>query len=313
MGHSFSSGCSSSSSRAGGLCRPLKVPRRLCCPITRKIMRQPVTLGIHTFEREAIEKHLSRYNTNPMTNTLLECREVHPNLAMQGRIARWLQAHNLTFEAAAQLPTSDDGPEEPEEEDSKPEKCGEDYKKGKKAEEEDDEEKQEVDEDSGCTEALKGIWQWTEDDSPFRPVPEVPEERRLYNECSKKVPDLSAVLTLLTRGANVNFIDNDDMIDSDWYTCLHAAAENGHTLLVRLLLAMGADVDPLTMLRSTPLHLAALRGHTDACLLLLDAGADPGARDGEGKTPLDLARDEGHAVVEELLRGMVGGQGSGGY
>lgn len=66
-------------------------------------------------------------------------------------------------------------------------------------------------------------------------------------------------------------------------------------------------------LRSTPLHLAALRGHTDACLLLLDAGADPGARDGEGKTPLDLARDEGHAVVEELLRGMVGGQGSGGY
>lgn len=39
-------------------------------------------------------------------------------------------------------------------------------------------------------------------------------QRRLYNECSKKVPDLSAVLTLLTRGANVNFIDNDDMIDS---------------------------------------------------------------------------------------------------
>lgn len=76
MGHSFSSGCSSSSSRAGGLCRPLKVPRRLCCPITRKIMRQPVTLGIHTFEREAIEKHLSRYNTNPMTSKLFHEYEV---------------------------------------------------------------------------------------------------------------------------------------------------------------------------------------------------------------------------------------------
>ncbi len=48
--------------------RPLEVPSYFCCPITRQIMRDPVTLEAHTFERAAIQQHLRRHNTNPMTS-----------------------------------------------------------------------------------------------------------------------------------------------------------------------------------------------------------------------------------------------------
>ena len=52
----------------------------------------------------------------------------------------------------------------------------------------------------------------------------------------------------------------------------------------------------------TPLHSAAVRGHTEVVELLLAEGAEVNARMSKGYTALQLAEQEGHARVAELLR-----------
>ncbi|TVU06249.1 hypothetical protein EJB05_49451 [Eragrostis curvula] len=64
------------------------------------------------------------------------------------------------------------------------------------------------------------------------------------------------------------------MADARGSTPLHDAAERGHCETVRLLLAMGVEVDALGQ-RGTPLHLAAGWGHDQALKILLEHGADP--------------------------------------
>jgi len=51
----------------------------------------------------------------------------------------------------------------------------------------------------------------------------------------------------------------------------------------------------------TPLHAAAADGSTRCLQLLLHRGADTTIRDEMGKTPLELARDAGHVEIEQLL------------
>ncbi|TVU06186.1 hypothetical protein EJB05_49385, partial [Eragrostis curvula] len=63
------------------------------------------------------------------------------------------------------------------------------------------------------------------------------------------------------------------MADARGSTPLHDAAERGHCETVRLLLAMGVEVDALGQ-RGTPLHLAAGWGHDQALKILLEHGAD---------------------------------------
>ena len=57
-------------------------------------------------------------------------------------------------------------------------------------------------------------------------------------------------------------------------TALHAAAENGHLDIVRLLLDHDADIDAQDSMGRTPLHVASQQGHRDIVRLLLEHNAD---------------------------------------
>ncbi|XP_030762087.1 ankyrin repeat and SAM domain-containing protein 1A-like [Sitophilus oryzae] len=140
----------------------------------------------------------------------------------------------------------------------------------------------------------------------------------------------SGPLASLRRGPGVN------VQDSSGYSCLHHAALNGHTDIVRLLLEHDASPNIVDIKGSSPLHLAAWSGnleivklllsrsfkcnvnltteddetalhcaaqygHTAVVSLLLEYACDPGIRNAKGETALELAAQYGRLETVELL------------
>jgi ankyrin repeat protein len=75
---------------------------------------------------------------------------------------------------------------------------------------------------------------------------------------------------------------------------LHSAASGGHSEIVELLLAAGAEPDPRQRHGWTPLHAAAQNGDARSLEALLAAGADPELRNDDGLSARDLARAAGN-------------------
>ena len=81
--------------------------------------------------------------------------------------------------------------------------------------------------------------------------------------------------------------------------CLHVAAQNGHSELVRRLLDLGADPSAANAQGQTPMHMTVSYDIADCTKLLLRAGADPDARN-----------DAGHAAKHGLEGEMDRGSGA---
>lgn len=84
-----------------------------------------------------------------------------------------------------------------------------------------------------------------------------------------------------------NSLSNGYVPDAD---CLCLAAKHGHTDVVGMLLAFGADCDGFNDQGETALHQCLGRGHLATVKLLLDSGADPTIVNSSGKTCLELAQ-----------------------
>lgn len=98
--------------------------------------------------------------------------------------------------------------------------------------------------------------------------------------------------------------------DARGRTVLHAAAANGRSDVVKLLIAFGADVNAFTEGQCgsngpTALHLAARCGSAAACKALLAAGADADASrccgSSASMTPFKEAARHGRASVVHVL------------
>lgn len=89
-------------------------------------------------------------------------------------------------------------------------------------------------------------------------------------------------------------------------TLLHKACEEGNAEAVRVLLALGADVNAADYRQYTPLHVAAERGHLAIVKMLIKKGADLSAETGDSSlTAYILANGLGHKrVTSALLRAM---------
>jgi ankyrin repeat protein len=99
---------------------------------------------------------------------------------------------------------------------------------------------------------------------------------------------------LLEAGADIN----DKAVEV--LPALHVAARLGHSGVVELLIARGADIE-IKNNGSTALHLAAQQGHTQVVSILLDSGVGIESRDHHDSTALDSAAYEGHIHVISLL------------
>jgi ankyrin repeat protein len=104
---------------------------------------------------------------------------------------------------------------------------------------------------------------------------------------------------LLDHGANAS-----DPVTVLQVPVLSLAAIRGDAMIVRMLLAKGADVNAKDATGSTPLFWA-LRSDYDShevVDVLLKAGADPNAKDLAGESALDLARRRGMTRSVKILR-----------
>lgn len=103
---------------------------------------------------------------------------------------------------------------------------------------------------------------------------------------------------LLAAGAGVNITDKDGNTPLNW------AAWNGHINCVRALLAApGIDVNLPDKWGQSPLYCAATRGHDDCVRTLLSArGVEINRRNNAGYSPLKGAELSGHSECARLLR-----------
>ncbi len=106
------------------------------------------------------------------------------------------------------------------------------------------------------------------------------------------------VKELLAHGANAN------LNEAEFGTTLITAAANGFTQILHELLQGGADTSIKNSEGECALSFAACYGHLDCVKALLTAGADPNSRDLDEGTPLLYAvmqQDQHVELVNELL------------
>ncbi|KAL9123429.1 MAG: hypothetical protein Q9187_000030 [Circinaria calcarea] len=93
-----------------------------------------------------------------------------------------------------------------------------------------------------------------------------------------------------------------DPTKANWYgTSLHCAAEAGQCKAIKELLKTGMDIDMKDDFGRTALHCAAQEGHISAVHVLLEYGADPFARDEEGMAPIHYAAEGGYEEIVSWL------------
>ena len=100
---------------------------------------------------------------------------------------------------------------------------------------------------------------------------------------------------LIAVGADVNATDNSKE------TPLHLAAEVGQVAVVNALIAAEADVNATNNYRETPLHLAAKWGRLEVMRALIAAEAGVNATNNYRETPLHLAAKWGRLEVMRAL------------
>lgn len=78
-------------------------------------------------------------------------------------------------------------------------------------------------------------------------------------------------------------------VDGRGNTPLHLATLQGHIEVVKLLAAVGADLQVRDQVGYEPVHMAALHGHANCLMTLVAMGATINSQTDDSKTPLHLA------------------------
>lgn len=82
---------------------------------------------------------------------------------------------------------------------------------------------------------------------------------------------------------------------------IHSAVAANYTIIAKMLLEAGADINVVQKSGATPLHSAAHNGNIELLIVLLEAGANVHAKMEDGKTPADKAAESGFTEISKIL------------
>ncbi len=82
---------------------------------------------------------------------------------------------------------------------------------------------------------------------------------------------------------------------------IHSAVASNFTMIAKMLLEAGADINVVQMSGASPLHSAAHNGNIELLIVLLEAGANVNARMEDGKTAADKAFERGFVEIAKIL------------
>ncbi|MCX5921722.1 MAG: ankyrin repeat domain-containing protein [Candidatus Dependentiae bacterium] len=108
--------------------------------------------------------------------------------------------------------------------------------------------------------------------------------------------NIEMIKLLIALGADVNVAGENDVAP------LFFASANNNIEAVRLFLSLGADVNKSNNKGQTPLLIACISNNIAIVKALLAAGADANVMDNNGNTPLSIATEKHYKELENLLR-----------
>ena len=84
-----------------------EIPKEYMCPITKKIMQEPVlAFDGHCYERAAIEAYLKEHNKSPITGDKAMTTMVFPNHSLKSKMVAFIEAESAGEE---EVPQEGDG------------------------------------------------------------------------------------------------------------------------------------------------------------------------------------------------------------
>ena len=84
---------------------------------------------------------------------------------------------------------------------------------------------------------------------------------------------------------------------------MHLAAREGHLLVVKYLIARGANIEAQDLQGVTALHYAAKNNHLQIVQYLVDHGAKPEVKNSLGNNAIDYAKMNHHLKVAQYMQG----------
>lgn len=82
---------------------------------------------------------------------------------------------------------------------------------------------------------------------------------------------------------------------------IHSAVASNFTMIAKMLLEGGADINVVQKSGASPLHSAAHNGNIELLIVLLEAGANVNTKMEDGKTAADKAFERGFLEIAKIL------------
>jgi len=260
------------------------IPSHFICPISQSLMSDPVlTCDGQMYDRKSIEEWLKNNNTSPVTNLVLENKNLIPAIDIKNQINEFKKEKNLVDFQLFITTIITKGLER-----LKTFNYCEDFLNRRYDEE------NETAIFFAARNNLPNFVQYLLNEGVDLTIKNKDGNTPIHIIAALGFFEVAQVLIKYLKDINIQGQDDQ--------TALHYTSIFGYLKIVKLLIQSGADIESRNLIRATPLMTSAfLTDKTDVISFLLDSNANINAIDKENRTALHYAAYLGRTSIVTLL------------